>query len=142
MESYTINELAEISGMSPHTIRRKIKQGEIRAQRVKRAYRVDQAEAQRYFQENAVETKKSKTMDKPGQPRGETPLDEAVIRELRERVASLESERDFLRTLVQRLQEDVRLLTIKQLPPVKPRRPPDGRDWAQRVRDFFTGRSE
>ncbi len=142
MEGYTIKELAKITGISPHTIRRKIKQGEIRAQRVKRAYRIEEAEAQKYFQENTVETKKTKTTPQSGSEKTESSADAAIIHELRERISLLESERDFLRNMVQKLQEDVRLLTVKQLPPAKSQRPPDERDWAQRVRDFFTGKRE
>lgn len=52
MKFYTVNEAAVFFSISPRTIRRMIKDGELIAVKIRSEYRISQEEIDRYIQNN------------------------------------------------------------------------------------------
>jgi len=120
MEGYTIRQAARQSGLSESTVRRLIKSGKLSAEKSEGVYRIPIESMQAYLSDR---------------PKKEAPSDsheDLLYREMKDRVAFLESECRHYRDLVEKL------TTTRALTPGKSE--PDPRGIFRRVKEWFIGR--
>jgi len=114
-KEYTLQEVAQLSGLSERTIRRYLKSGKVKAQLIKGVYRFTQVECEKLFKKG--ETKPAKQVQ-VGTTQDET---------LKNRIKELEQDKAFLQKTIfdlqislNKAQETIVILTQRALPEPKP----------------------
>jgi len=110
-----IPQAADLLGVSIDTVRRWIKSGKLKAEKVKNRYRISRQEIQRALSEVSRQKPMHDFRDE-------------LIASLRERIRELEADKAYLQQRILALEEIVKLLTAGALP--KP-------SLAERIKGFF-----
>ncbi|NLJ49081.1 MAG: MerR family DNA-binding transcriptional regulator [Candidatus Atribacteria bacterium] len=128
MESQTIREAAQATGMSEATIRHLIKIGKLSAEKEKGTYRIPVDVVQSYLADKGKSEKKIETPEivKP------KPTEDTLYQEMKDRIKFLEEELKNCHSLVEKL-------TSKAFPADKP---PDNRGAIKRMVEWFVGKKE
>jgi len=128
MDTYTIQQAADHMDVDPATVRRAIKRGKLEARKVDGKWSISQDTLLAYMNARGKKARKSTTATHEQS----TLHDYTLVRELYERIRTLESERDFLRQQLERV-------TVPALPMPKAR---DTRPLGVRIREWFAGAQE